>query len=134
MGREGAAAARFSESDLALLHAAKILGVRSGTEHRYTGVWVVVVERRVFVRSWNGKPTGWYHAFLAEPAGSISAGERELPVQARRVRSDRLRHAISRAFAEKYPTRASEKWVLGFAEPARETRTLELVPHSSGWR
>ena len=102
--------------------------MRSGSGHRYTGVWVVVVERRVFVRSWGGKPTGWYYAFLAEPAGSISAGERELRVRARRVRSERLRRAVSAAYAEKYPTRGSEKWVRGFAKPAREMMTLELVP------
>lgn len=128
MGKKGSATARFSEPDLALLHAAKILGVRSGSGHRYTGVWVVVVERRVFVRSWSGKPTGWYHAFLSEPGGAISVGERELRVRARRVGSERLRHAASEGYAAKYPTKASEKWVRGFAEPAREAMTLELVP------
>ncbi len=134
MSREASGAARFSEPALALLQAAKILGVRSGSGHRHTGVWVVVVERRVFVRSWNGKPTGWYHAFLAEPAGSISSGERELRVRARRVRSERLRRAVSAAYAEKYPTKASAKWVRGFAEPAREMMTLELVPDRSRLR
>lgn len=83
------------------------------------------------MRSWNGKPTGWYHAFLGEPSGSISAGERELRVRARRVRSERLRRAVSEAYAEKYPTKGSEKWVRGFAEPAREMMTLELVPDPS---
>ena len=52
------AARRFSEATLEELANAKILGVRAGAEHRYTGVWVVVVEGRVFVRSWNDKPTG----------------------------------------------------------------------------
>jgi hypothetical protein len=33
---------------------------------RYTGVWVVVVEGRAFVRSWNDKSTGWYRAFQAQ--------------------------------------------------------------------
>jgi hypothetical protein len=46
------AARRFSGPDLVELAKAKILGVRAGAKHRYTGVWVVVVERRVFVRSW----------------------------------------------------------------------------------
>ena len=64
----------FSGPDLETLQRLEILGVRSGSEHRYTGVWAVVVERRVFVRSWNDKPTGWYRAFLSEPRGSISLG------------------------------------------------------------
>ena len=53
----------FSNDLVAAFQKAKILGVRAGTEHRYTGVWVVVVKRRVFARSWNDKPTGWYRAF-----------------------------------------------------------------------
>lgn len=123
-----AAAQRFPEATLEELGAAKILGVRSGAEHRYTGVWVVVVEGRAFVRSWNDKPTGWYRAFVAEPLGSIQLGGREIPVRARLTRSERLRDAVTRAFAEKYDSKASQKWVCGFAEPHRLVTTVELVP------
>jgi hypothetical protein len=122
---------RFSPADLAELERAKILGVRAGATHRHTGVWVVVVERRVFVRSWNDKPTGWFRALAAEPRGSITFGgkaARELAVQARAVRSARLRTAGCEAYARKYDTPASRKWVRGFAEPAREATTFELVP------
>ena len=119
---------RFPDPELEMLGKAKILGVRSGTGHRYTGVWVVVVERRVFVRSWGDKPTGWYRAFREEPHGSIAVGEREIAVRAGHVRSERLRRAVSEAYAAKYDTKASEKWVRGFAEPEREATTLELVP------
>ena len=111
-----------------MLERAKSLRVRSGAEHRYTSVWVVVVERRVFVRSWNDKPTGWYRAFRLEPRGSISVAGEERPVRATHVRSERLRHAVSEAYASKYDTKGAEKWVRGFAERHREATTLELVP------
>lgn len=123
-----AAARRFPKATLEELAGAKILGVRAGTEHRYTGVWVVVVEGRAFVRSWNDKPTGWYRAFQAEPLGSVQLAGREIPVRARRTRGERLRDAVTRAYAEKYDTKASEKWVRGFAEPHRAVATLEIVP------
>lgn len=119
---------RFAAAELEALRKAKILGVRAGSGHRYTGVWVVVVGRGVFVRSWNDKPTGWYRAFREEPRGAISVGEREIAVRARPVRSERVRRAVSEAYAEKYDTKASFKWVRGFAEPEREATTLELVP------
>jgi hypothetical protein len=121
-------ARRFSGADLKALESAKILGVRSGSEHRYTGIWVVVVEQRVFVRSWNDKATGWYRAFREEPRGSITVGKKEMLVRATHVRSERLRHAVSQAYGVKYNTKASEKWVRGFAEAGREATTLELVP------
>ena len=123
-----AASPRFPAPLLDLFRKAKILGVRAGADHRYTGVWVVVAEDRVFVRSWSDQPTGWYRAFCAQPLGSASVGEREIAVRAAPVRSERLRHAVSQAYAAKYDTRASQKWVRGFAEPARERTTLELVP------
>ena len=118
----------FADAVVEAVRGAKIVGVRAGTEHRYTGVWVVVVEGRVFVRSWNDKPTGWYRAFLAEPVGSIQLAGREIPVRAKRIRGERLRDAVTRAYAEKYDTQASEKWVRGFAEPHRAVATFELVP------
>src|SRR5689334_3357166 len=122
------AARRFSRPTLGELAEAKILGVRAGAEHRHTGVWVVVAEGRAFVRPWNDKPTGWYRAFRAEPRGSIQLAGREIAVRARWTRSERLRQAVTRAYAEKYDTKASEKWVRGFAEPSREATTLELLP------
>ena len=119
---------RFPAPVLQALAEAKALGVRAGAEHRFTGVWVVVVEGRVFVRSWNDKPTGWFRAFRDEPRGSIRLGDQEIAVRARLTRSERLRAAVSSAYAAKYPTKASQKWVQGFAEPRRERTTLELVP------
>lgn len=119
---------RFSKPVLQALREAKILGVRAGREHRYTGVWVVIVDERVFVRTYFDKPTGWYRAFLLEPNGSIQVGEVEIRIRARRMRSERLCDAVSKAYGEKYDTRASQKWVLGFAEPERARLTLELLP------
>jgi len=107
---------------------AKILGVRAGTEHRFTGVWVVVVDDRVFVRSWNDKPTGWFQAFRKEPRGTVQVGELELPVRGKVVRGARLRDAVTAAYGEKYPTKGSRKWVEGFADPARAVNTLEFLP------
>jgi hypothetical protein len=124
--------ARFSPAELEAFLASKILGVRSGTAHRYTGVWVVVVGARVFVRSWNDKPTGWYRAFLETPEGSVQLPDREVAVGTKRTRSPRLQEAVTAAYAEKYPTKASQKWIVGFAEPHRLRTTLELVPARAG--
>src|SRR5262245_52075332 len=111
--------ATFPEDVLESLRNAKIIGVRAGTEHRYTGVWPVVVEGRLFVRSWNDKPTGWNRAFRKELDGTIQVAGVEIPVRARPTRGERIRKAVTVAFAEKYNTKASRKWVEGFSEPAR---------------
>jgi len=119
---------KFDDTLVEEISNAKILGVRSGTEHRYTGVWVVVVDGRVFVRSWNDKPTGWFRAFKKEPTGTIQVGKREIRVRASLPRSARIRDAVTAAYGEKYPTKGSRKWVEGFAEPERVLTTLEFLP------
>jgi hypothetical protein len=121
--------ARFSRSVVDAIDASKILGLRAGTQpHRFTGVWVVVVDGRVFVRPWNDKAQGWYRTFLEEERGVMQVGDREVRVRARKSRGERLMDAIDLAYKEKYPTPASRKWVRGFATPRRRATTLELLP------
>jgi hypothetical protein len=122
------APARFSEAIIDAFSTAKIIGVRSGTEHKYTGVWVVVVKGRVYARSWSDKPTGWFRAFKAVPDGMVQIAKLEVPVRAKFPRGSRVLGAVTSAFAQKYNTKGSRKWVEGFAEPARELTTIEFVP------
>jgi hypothetical protein len=111
------------------LEKSMILGVRSGDEHRFTGVWVVVWKGRVFARSWNDKPTGWHRAFMQQKLGAIQVPNgRSIRVVAKRSRGERLLAAIDRAYAEKYKTPASKKWVRGFKLARRRSTTTEFVP------
>lgn len=121
---------RLPRAVVAALDESKILGVRAGarSDHRFIGVWVVVVEGRVFARSWTLKPGGWYRTFLEDPLGVIHVGERQLVIRAVRVRSKRLRDAVEQAYAEKYPTRASQKYVRGFRTARRRETTVEFIP------
>ncbi|HSL20124.1 MAG TPA: DUF2255 family protein [Vicinamibacterales bacterium] len=120
----------FSEDVLTALQKGQtILGIRAGTRpHRTIGIWAVVVEGRVFVRSWSVKPGGWYRTFLEEPRGTIEIAGREIPVRAIRTRSERLKDAVSRAYLEKYHTPGSLKYARDLGrKKARET-TTELAP------
>ena len=121
---------RLSRSIVAAIDESAILGIRAGarSDHRFVGVWPVVVTGRVFARSWTLKPNGWYRTFLEDPLGVLQVGEREVPVRAVRVRSERLRDAVERAYAEKYTTPASRKYVRGFGSPRRREATMEFVP------
>jgi hypothetical protein len=107
----------------------KIIGIRAGTEpHRVIGIWAVVVEGRVFVRSWSLKERGWYRTFLEEPRGIIVVNEREIKVRPVFTRSERLKDAVEAAYAEKYNTPGSLHFVRGFRTKRRRNSTTELVP------
>src|ERR1044071_148928 len=102
---------RFSDDILAAIRDGKIIGLRAGTQpHRFIGIWAVVVEGRVFVRSWSLKPRSWYRAFLEEPRGTSTVDGREIDVRAVRTRSDRLKDAVDRAYLEKSHTPGSVKY------------------------
>jgi hypothetical protein len=121
---------RFSRPVVAAIDESKILGIQAGARsgHRFIGIWAVVVGGRVYVRSWTHKPGGWYRTFLDDPLGTIQVGERQLRIRAVRARGERIRDAVERAYAKKYPTPGSVRYVRGFRSPGRRDTTMELRP------
>jgi len=118
----------FSRTVVAAIDAARIMGIRAGTDHKFIGVWPVVVDGRVFARSWGVSPGGWYPAFLEDANGSIQVGDREIRVRGREARGERIRDRVELAYATKFTTKASQKWVRGFRTARRRDATIEFVP------
>ena len=107
----------------------KILGIRAGTKpHRFIGIWAVVVEGRVFVRSWSLKPRSWYRTFLEDPTGRITVNGKEFRVRAVRPRSERLKDLISQAYLDKYHTPGSIKFAKDLGGSKSRSTTIELIP------
>lgn len=122
-------AARFPAALVKSIQAGKILGIRAGVgPHRIIGIWVVVVQGRVFVRSWSLKPRSWYRTFLDDPRGVMTVGRRTVAVRAIRTRSERLKGAVDRAYLEKYSTPASLEYARDLGRKKSRDATIELVP------
>lgn len=123
-------AGRFSHSILSAIDAAKIIGIRAGgdSSHRFIGIWPVVVKGRVLARSWTQSAGGWYRTLREDRTGTIQVGAREIRIRAVPVRSERVRDAVEEAYAKKYPTPGSRKYVRGFRTPRRRDTTIEFVP------
>jgi hypothetical protein len=120
---------RFSEDTLADFRERKGLRIRAGTgPHRFIGIWVVVVNDRVFVRSWSVKRRGWFRTFLEQPRGAVQIAEREIAVRAVRTRDKRLRDAVDRAYLDKYNTRGAIKYARDLGSAKSRATTLELRP------
>jgi hypothetical protein len=123
-------ARRLSRPVIAAADAAGIMGIRAGakTDHKFVGVWPIVVDGRLFARSWTLTKGGWYRTFLEDPLGVIQIADRELKIRAVHVTSERVRDRIEDGYAEKYDTKASQKYVRGFRTPRRREATIEFVP------
>ena len=92
------------------------------------GIWAVVVQGRVFVRSWSLKPRSWWRILLEDPQGSLFVGEKEFPIRAIHTRSERLKDLVSAAYRAKYDTPGSIQFVKDMSRKRSRDTTTELVP------
>jgi hypothetical protein len=122
-------ARRLTGRVVAAIADGKILGIKAGSRpHRVIGIWAVVVDGRVFVRSWGLKAGGWYRTFLEDPRGTIYVGAKSIKIRASRTRSERLKDAVSAAYREKYNTPGSIRYVRDLSRPKCREATMELLP------
>ena len=123
---------QFSAEALSRVQKERILGICAGSDgaHRLIGIWAVVVNGRVFVRSWSMKPQSWWRTFLNDPYGEIFIAKRKrgIKVRAVQVKSEKLEEAVSAAYREKYRSPGSIRYVEDMSRsPSRDT-TTELIP------
>jgi len=120
---------QFSADITSIIDRERMLAIKAGTgDHRFLGIWAVVVKGRVFVRSWSLKPRSWYRTFLEEPRGAIIVDGVEIAVRALHPRVKRLIDDVDRAYLEKYKTPGSIKYARDLGRAKSRATTTELVP------
>lgn len=125
--------ARFPRPVLDRIRDGLMIKIRAGVEpHRFIGIWAVVVDDRVFVRSWSIKPRSWYRTFLTDRRGAIQIGDQEIAVRARPAIGERIRDAVDRAYLEKYHTKGWVKYARDLGRPKSRATTTELRPAGGG--
>jgi hypothetical protein len=120
---------QFAEGIITLIQKEKIIGIRAGSDstHKIIGIWAVVVEGRVFVRSYSMKPRSWWRTFLEDPYGIMTVGEKEIPIRAVQTRSERLKDRVSDAYKEKYNRPGDLQYVKDMSKKKSRNTTTELV-------
>lgn len=119
----------FPDRTLEAVRTGMVVGIKAGKHpHRIIALWAVIVEGRVFVRSWSLKPRSWYRKFLEEPVGTFQVGNRKFAIRAVRTRSERLKKAVDRAYLAKYHTPGSLRFARDLAGAKSRATTTELVP------
>ncbi|MBC7876374.1 MAG: DUF2255 family protein [Anaerolineales bacterium] len=119
----------FTGDILVTIQKEKILGIRAGADstHKVIGIWAVVVEGRVFVRSYSMKPRSWWRTFLEDPQGIIVIANKEFPIRAVQTRSERLKDLVSAAYKEKYNRPGDIQYVKDMSKKKSRDTTTELV-------
>lgn len=121
---------QFPAEVLKKIHDDRILGLRAGTNshHRVIGIWAVVVDGRVFIRSWSLKPRSWWRTFLEDPYGEIFIAKRKqgTEVRAVQVKSKKMKEKVSAAYRGKYNARGS----IGYVEDMSRSRSCDTTRRS----
>ena len=120
---------QFDKATLAQIDAQQLVGIRAGRKpHRLLYIWMVVVDDRVFVRSWLVSPRSWYHTFKMEGVGMLYSNGREIPVLARPIQDNATNAVVNNAYQEKYRM-SREVWDM--ISPRSIATTIELLPQKA---
>jgi hypothetical protein len=120
----------WSDDDLARLGAADELSVAvrrgDGSLMRWTPIWVVVADGRVFVRTWHRRTTGWYGRAVASGRARVRVPGLEADVTVQDV-GEESAGAVDAAYRAKYG-RYGDGAIGPMVAPDAVASTLRLSP------
>jgi len=122
---------KFQKSFLKCINETQITSVRAGKDReKFTGIWMVEVDGRIFGRSYYGAGKSWYTALLNGANGDIKCGKEIIPVKGLKPTDiNAINKAINKAYEKKYLVKAyNKKWVDGLCDSERVARTMEFIP------
>lgn len=105
-------------------------GIKAGLERdSFLEIWMVVVDGRIFARSWGFAERSWYHSFLQNSYGSIQCGAQVFHIKAEvPVFEHELNAKINRAYLAKYSaTEHNRKYSEEIIKPAHIEKTMEFI-------
>jgi hypothetical protein len=121
---------KFSREFLKCINETQITGLRAGKDRsKFTGIWMVEVDGRIFGRSYNLSDRSWYTTFLNGEEGELKCGKEIIPITGLKpLEIKSITEAINKAYEKKYLVKAyNKKWVDGLCQPERIARTMEFV-------
>lgn len=106
----------------------RIAGLKSdGTLRKPTIIWVVRVGDELYVRSVNGRSSGWFRGIQARHEGRIWAGGVQRDVTFVEIPDPAINEQIDRAYATKY-RRYATSIIDSINAPQAGAATLQLLP------
>jgi hypothetical protein len=102
-----------------------------GTLRKRVIIWVVRVGEGLYVRSVNGRNSGWFSGVLTQHAGRISAGGVEKDATFVEMNDPAVHDQIDAAYRRKYG-HYPKQHVDACVTPQARAATIQLEPRSTG--
>lgn len=106
-----------------------LIGIKAGLQREtFLDIWMVIVNDRIFARSWGFAEKSWYNSFLKDPTGQIKCGNRIFDIKAA-VPPDNelLTTAINTAYLTKYNSGHNIDYAKGIIKKNHVERTMEFI-------
>jgi len=106
-----------------------IIGIKAGLQRPdFLEIWMVVVQNRVFARSWGLAERSWYNTFLENPIGEIQCGKTNYSIKALIPQDiNDLTEEINEAYLTKYNTGHNIPYSQGIIQEKHVARTMEFI-------
>ncbi|OXA80767.1 hypothetical protein SAMN05444397_103331 [Flavobacterium aquidurense] len=106
-----------------------LIGIKAGLNREtFLDIWMIVVNDRIFARSWGLAEKSWYNSFLQDSKGQIKCGENIFNIKAIvPIDKNNLTSAINNAYLTKYNTDHNIKYAKGIIKAKHIEKTLEFI-------
>ena len=118
-----------TQKALDFIKSSNLIGLKAGHEREtFLEIWMVVVDNRIFARSWGFAERSWYNYFLNDSSGEIKCGDEVFQIEAVVPdNDDEFNEKISEAYLKKYSNSEHNlKYAKGIVREAHVNKTMEF--------
>lgn len=104
-------------------------GIRAGSRRdTFLEIWMVVIQNRIFARSWGFAEKSWYNTFLQENLGALKVDENIVPIRAL-IPNDLsiITEEINIAYLTKYDCGQSSYYARNMVTKDHAEKTMEFI-------
>ena len=117
------------ETAIAFINSNNHIGIKAGFDRPdFLNIWMVVVDNRIFARSWGFAEKSWYNTFLQNPQGQIKCGDDIFLIKAFvPVGNDLMTEKINSAYLTKYNSEHNIPYAEGIVRKEHADKTMEFI-------
>jgi len=106
-----------------------IIGIKAGHQRpEFLEIWMVVVQNRIFARSWGLAEKSWYNTFLEDSTGEIQCSETVYSIKAMIPEDvNDLTEEINQAYLTKYNSDHNIQYSRGIIQEKHVVKTMEFI-------